>query len=901
MDRIRNNRLAVIVSILLGVLTLAVYWPVLHHGFASYDDFDYVTENARVQAGLSWDSIIWAFRSIEASNWHPLTWLSHMLDAQFFGLRAAGHHLTSLLLHVANTLLLFFLLKRLTGGLWRSAFVAALFALHPLHVESVAWVAERKDVLSALFFLLTLWMYVRWVEESKVQSLKSKVRGAESEVQGPESKATAGPATHHASRITFHVSRFTSHVSRYYLLSLFCFALGLMSKPMLVTLPFVLWLLDYWPLGRLKAVSLRLNVPLVLEKLPFLALAAASSIVTVLAQSRGGSVSSLGDYALSGRLANAAVSYLRYLGKAVWPTDLAVYYPHPSLNPADRWPAWQIGAAVLALAGISALALLRRKRDPWFAFGWFWYLGMMVPVIGIVQAGSQAMADRYTYLPMIGIFVCAAWGFGACLGGRRAGKVVPALVGALALLACVGLTRRQVNYWQDDFTLFGHALAVNERNAPAHGGLGLAWAREGKYGIARIHCRAAVEADPSDWAAWHTLGDIDILLGKPQEAIQNYKTALRWNPRSAQTWFKLGYVRATLGNLPEAIQDYQEALRQKPEFVPAHNNLGAAWLLLGKREDALGEFTEALRLSPKSPEKHYNLGTTLTDGGKLMEGEAQLTEAVRLKPDYVEALTALAGVLAKEGKASEAAARVGEASRQCANDAQGRFKLGSALMTAGLTNEASAAFAAALRLEPAMPKLLLAAGQSFVQKDQLDDALARFQAVVWIKPDSAEAHERLGLLLANRGKLDEAVFHLKEALRLAPGAETHYNVALALGMRGSLKEAVANYERTLQEKPDSAPALNDLAWIRATAPQAELRDGPAAVRLAQRACELTGSRNARFLGTLAAAYAEAGRFAEAVATAEKARDLALAAGDKAMPDGAEARLDLYRNHQPCRQ
>ena len=430
-----------------------------------------------------------------------------------------------------------------------------------------------------------------------------------------------------------------------------------MSKPMLVTVPFVLWLLDYWPLGRLKTDRLRLNAPVVLEKLPFLALAAVSSIITVLVQDRGGAVSSLGDYALPGRLANATVSYLKYLGKTVWPTDLVFYYPHPSLNRADQWPAWQIAAAALVLVGLSSLALLRRKQAPWFAFGWFWFLGMMVPVIGIVQAGNQAMADRYTYLPLIGIFVCVAWGLGGCLGDRHAGKVVAALVGGATLLAGAELTRRQVNYWRDDFTLFGHALAVNERNAPAHGGLGLAWAREGKYGFARVHCGAAVGANPSDWAAWHTLGDIDTLLGKPQAAIQNYKTALRWNPRSAQTWFKLGYVWATLGNLPEAIQNYQEALRQKPGLVAAHNNLGAVWLSLGKREEALKEFAEAVRLSPKSPEKHYNLGTTLTDSGKLAEGEAQLAEAVRLKPDYVEALTALAGVLAAEGKASEAAAR----------------------------------------------------------------------------------------------------------------------------------------------------------------------------------------------------------------------------------------------------
>ena len=910
MDRIRNLRLAWLAGGLLVVLTVAAYWPVLSHGFTSYDDFDYVVENGHVQAGLSWEGVRWAFCSIEAANWHPLTWLSHMLDVQLFGPKAPGHHLTNLLLHLTNTLLVFLLFRRLTGGLWRSTFVAALFALHPLHVESVAWVAERKDVLSAFFFLLTLLAYVRYAQ-STVQRPQSTVHspGAKAGAQQASDKRQDPPNAH-------HVSRFTSRPSFFYALSLVLFALGLMSKPMLVTVPFVLLLLDYWPLKRMQNAECRMQngAPgtsspfiihhssfIILEKFPFLVLSVVSSIVTLVVQRRGGTVSSLGDYALSSRLADTAVSYVKYLGKAVWPTDLAVYYPHPSLDPANQWPAWQVAAAAIVLVLISALALLRRKQDGWLGVGWFWFLGMLVPVIGLVQAGSQAIADRYTYLPMIGIFVVVVYGLGAWLSDRRGGRVVVGVVGAMIVLVCAGLTRRQVNYWQDDSTLFGHALAVNERNAPALHAVGWTWASEGKYGMARVYCRAAVQADPSTWAAWHTLGDIANILGKRQEALQDYQAALRWNPHSAQTWFKLGYVRAAQGNLPEAIQAYQEALRQKPGLVPAHTSLGVAWLSLGKRQDALREFAEAARLSPQSADRHYNLGTTLADSGRLAEAEAELREAMRLKPDYLEARTALAGVLAQAGRPSEAAALVQALTRECTNSALAHFKLGTALRTAGLTNEATIAFAEAVRLEPSLPKGLLSAGEGFVQKGQLEEAAARFQALLWIRPDSAEAHERLGLLRANQGKWDEAVSHLKDALRLAPRPEAHYNLALALGMQGNLSQAIAQYELVLKAKPDSAPALNDLAWIRATAPAAELRNGPEGVRLAERACELTGSRNPRFLGTLAAAYAEAGRFAEAVATAEKARDLARAAGDISLAEGSQARLSLYQNHQPYRQ
>ena len=421
----------------LVLITLAVFAPTVTFSFLEYDDNVYVVTNPHVLAGLTGPNIGWAFRSINASNWHPLTWLSHMLDCQLYGRWAGGHHLTSLLLHLANTLLLFRLWQRITGALWRSAFVAALFAVHPLHVESVAWVAERKDVLSAFFFLLTLWAYVRYAEKSVVS--------------GQWSVVSSDQTTDYGLRATDHGPRSTGGSRIFYLLSLLFFALGLMSKPMLVTLPFVLLLLDYWPLGRMQKEEGRMQKAegrrrfsfilhpssfILLEKLPFLALSTASSLATVYAQSQSGALLPLEKFPLGLRLANALVSYARYLGKTLWPEHLAAFYPHPV-----HWPAWQVVGAGLLLAGVSIAAIALARRAPYLFTGWFWYLGMLIPVIGLVQVGSQAMADRYMYLPALGLFLATAWGVPALIPPARAADSSSALPARCSSPARLGAPR----------------------------------------------------------------------------------------------------------------------------------------------------------------------------------------------------------------------------------------------------------------------------------------------------------------------------------------------------------------------------------------------------------------------------------------------------------------------------
>jgi hypothetical protein len=459
--------LAPLVCLGLALAVLVVFLPATRHEFVNYDDLEYVTQNGHVQAGLMWESVAWALSSTQASNWHPLTWLSHMLDCQLYGLKAGGHHLTNLLLHAVNTLLLFLVLRQMTGATWRSAFVAALFGLHPLHVESVAWVAERKDVSSTLFWMLTLWTYALYV-----------ARGEGGGARG-EGGASNLRSAQHATQITRPSSGLTQSATLHYSLALVCFALGLMAKPMLVTLPFVLLLLDYWPLGRLQRSTSNAQLPmirrLIYEKLPFFALALASSLVTFVVQRKGGAVSSLTTLSVGARIANAAVSYARYLGKTFWPDNLSVLYPHPG-----HWLVWQVAGAGLLLAGGTAGALALRRRRPYLPVGWLWYVGTLVPVIGLVQVGIQSMADRYMYVPAIGVFIMLAWGLWDLTAGWRGQRVALATGGAVALACCGAVTRSQVGYWTNSETLFRRAVQVTKKNYLAYNNLGYYLSGQGR-------------------------------------------------------------------------------------------------------------------------------------------------------------------------------------------------------------------------------------------------------------------------------------------------------------------------------------------------------------------------------------------------------------------------------------
>jgi tetratricopeptide (TPR) repeat protein len=717
LDKLRSPAL---ISILLALITLVVFSPVFSSDFVNYDDPDYVTANSHVQSGLEWANVVWAFQTGHASNWHPLTWLSHMLDCQLFGEKATGPHLTNLFLHAANTVLLFLLLRRITGAHWRSALVAALFALHPLHVESVAWISERKDLLSAFFFFLTLLAYTRYAQGSKSPS------------PSPTLLFTKSPLV-------------------FYILSLFLYALGLMSKPMLVTLPFVLLLLDWWPLRRFSPSIRQSTNPLfhhsttpfprlLLEKIPFLALAAASCIVTFLVQRKGGAVSA--SISLGARISNALVSYVRYLGKTFWPFDLSVLYPHPG-----QWPAQSVIASTILLLALTAtlIALARKPAAngrsssplpsdgsgvrgegpgagfgrPWFIVGWLWFLGTLIPVIGIIQVGIQSMADRYTYLPLIGIFIILAWSAGEVFDHFHPGAISLCNscnpfnlcnISAAALLAACSLrTAHQVSYWRNSETLFRHATRVTRNNYLAYNNLGY------------------------------------FLSGKDKldEAMENYRRALEINPNYEDALNNLGFALAGQKRQAEAIIQYDRALRIRPDHVEVHNNLGNALSETGKIDEAIEHYRFVLKHKPDHADAHNNLGIALAMQGKLDEAIPHFQAAVKYKQDYASAHSNL--------------------------------------------------------------------GNAFAAQHKMEDATREYQIALRLKPGDAQAHNNFGNVLAEQGKLPDAISHYEQALRLnTDNPEAHFNLGMALDRQGNRPEAIRHYQEALRLKPDYTDAARQL-------------------------------------------------------------------------------------------
>jgi tetratricopeptide (TPR) repeat protein len=581
---------------------IAVFASVRHNDFVYYDDPKYVTENPTVLAGLTSRGIKWAMTTGTDANWFPLTWASHMLDVQLYGVNAGGHHVTSLILHIVSTLLLLGVLLWMTGALGRSAFVAGLFALHPLHVESVAWVAERKDVLSTLFWMLTLGAYVWYAKQPRL--------------------------------------------SRYLVVLVF-FVAGLMSKPMLVTLPFVLLLLDYWPLER-KSISF---AQLAREKVPLLVVAIASSIVTFMVQRKGGAVGGLEAYPAVLRLGNALVSYVTYIGKMLWPARLAAFYPYP-----ETLSGGKVLGAVVILIGISFFAIRSARKHPYLLVGWLWYLGTLVPVIGLIQVGNQAMADRYTYVPLLGLFIIVAWGAHDLLARWSAERIVLPIAGTIALAGCAIVARAQVQHWRDSSALWTNALRVTDDNYVAHNNLGLALVGQGKVDEAIIQYNEALRIRPNYATARTNLGAALSKQGKTADAIANYTEVLKRKPEMAETHTDLGAALASQGKIDEAIAEYKEALRLRPGYPEAHANLGLALANQGKTEEAIAQYNEALKFKPDFVEAHNNLGYALAIQGRLDDAILHYNQAIRLKPDFELARINLAMTLAKQKKTGEALA-----------------------------------------------------------------------------------------------------------------------------------------------------------------------------------------------------------------------------------------------------
>ncbi len=675
-----------LMGLVLAMVTLAVYWIAGRNEFVNYDDPDYVTSNPHVLTGLTWENLRWAFTTGHASNWHPLTWLSHMLDCQVFGAHAAAHHLVNVAFHSANAVLLFLVLRRMTGAHWRSALVAALFALHPLHVESVAWISERKDVLSTFFLLLALAAYARSVARLADRPPPPGLPQAKPRGQG------ASP----------RVADFIDYALRFLhpgpgLVCLGWFALGLMSKPMLVTVPFLLLLLDYWPLGRFGVetgeAERRRFWLLLVEKTPFFALSLLSSVVTYLVQRKGGAVST--SLTVGERLGNALVSYARYLGKMWWPENLSVLYPHPG-----HWPLWQVGLAGALLAGLSAGAIVLRRNRPYPAVGWFWFVGMLIPVIGLVQVGIQSMADRYTYVPIIGLFIIVAWGVADLVPQRPWRPFVLAAGAATVLVLCAGLTFRQIQFWRTSETLFRRATQVSSKNYLAYNNLGFYLAAHGGEEEAMEDYRKALEINPLYEDALNNLGYALAGRKHPAEAIPLYEAALRIRPNHVEVHNNLGNALADVGRIPEAIAHYRFVLQENPEHADAHNNLGIALAMQGKLDEALEHFRAAIRFKPDYASAHSNLGNGLAAQHKFDEAITEYRESLRLNPKDAQAHNNLGNVFAEENRLEEAIQQYSEAIRLNADNPEAQLNLGLAYARLGKPAEAIAHCREALRLKP---------------------------------------------------------------------------------------------------------------------------------------------------------------------------------------------------------
>jgi protein O-mannosyl-transferase len=713
-----------LLAVLLTLGTMALYWPATRCDFVNVDDNVELTENVHVQNGLTWKSIQWAFLSPLNLGWQPIQALSHMALYQVFGLNPWGYHLINLLLHALNAALVFALLQQMTGARWRGLWVGAFFAVHPLRVESVAWVVARKDVLSGFFGLLALMAYARYAQgqslKSKVQSLKPEA-GTEDAENGMQKPAI--PNTKRATRLA-------SHACTFYFLSLFCFALGLMSKPTLVTWPFVMLLLDYWPLRRNAECGMRHAEPgaggagqgrtlpwtkLVLEKIPFFVLAALESVVTFMVQKGAGTLSAGESLPIGARVGNALVSYGRYLGKLFWPTDMAVLYPHPGY-----WPLGKVLLAGGVILGLSVLVWMERRRYPYLLMGWLWYCGMLVPVSQVVPTAVQAMADRWTYLPSLGVLILIVWGAHELTRCWRYQVLALSVAGGAAIVLCLALTRHQIGYWRDSEALWRQAVEVTENNYLAHSYLGDALDKKGQTDEAIRQYQEVLRLRPVYPDAHNNLGAVLDQKGRNDEAIRHYQAALRLQPDHAGAHINLGLALSKKGELDEAIRQYQEAIRLKPEEADVHSNLGVALAMKGQLDEAIRQFQEALRLKPDHAEAHYNLGRAFDLKGQTDEAIHQFQGALRLRPDHADAHNNLGLALGRKG--------------------------------------------------------------------QTDEAIGQFQAALRLKPDHAEAHNNLGIAFYQQRRTSEAIHQFQEALRLNPdfaGARKNLDAVLATGARPS--------------------------------------------------------------------------------------------------------------------
>jgi len=756
-----ENKLLLYICAFLALSTLAIFWPITHHDFVNFDDFDFVTENPHVQAGMTWDSIKWAFslKTEVARNWHPLTMLTHMLDCQLFGLKAGMHHFVTLLYHVANTLLLFFVLRKMTGATWRSAIVAMLFALHPLHVESVAWTAERKDVLSTLFWMLVMWAYIDYARTG--------------------SKAK-------------------------YIFTFVLLALGLMSKPMLVTMPFVLLLLDFWPLKRFSfspgvrsgpiiskskqtTPTVIASIPLrrlLVEKIPFFILSLLLCVITFNIQKSGGAMQMTTYLPLGARVSNAFISYAKYIIKMFWPDNLAGLYLRHS-----EWPIASVAAAAILLISLTVVAIFLARRKPYFTFGWFYFVGTLVPVIGIIQVGMQAMADRFTYIPMTGLFIIIVWGIADIAKTYSLPKPALATAVIAVFAACAATTTHVIPFWKNSDTLFHRMIAVDPDNFLAHYNLGNFYSRAGAKQAAIEQYEAAIKAEPNYVEAHNNLGGILQEQHRHDEAIAHYKESARLSPDPTYV-VNLGNAYVNAVRYPDAIAMYEQALRQNPQLKDARTNAALT---------------------------HVAWGNQLANSNNFAEAESHYLSALQLNPFYADAATGLGLCYAREGKMQDAGTQLIEADRlrgkTSNNNPQFLAELGLAnyLSAANKLEDAVPHYSAATRLDPNNAEAHNGLGVCYAMLGNMDNAAKQFAEILRIQPNDPGAHMNLANALAAQKKVDEAIPHYMAAIKNNPNdSQAHFNLALSMTQVGRKAEAIDEYKKALSLNPQYTEAKRAL-------------------------------------------------------------------------------------------
>jgi tetratricopeptide (TPR) repeat protein len=724
----REKRVVFGLCLFLAVGVAVVYAQTSGFSFINYDDYGYIPRNPNVSGGLTWSNAKWAFTVMYKGNWCPLVWLSFMLDREFFGLWAGGFHLMNAALHIANTVMLFLVLMRYSKSLWLSFFAAAFFGLHPLHVESVAWVAERKDVLSTLFWLLTMLAYVRYVEKVTVWR---------------------------------------------YLTIIVLYAFGLMSKPMLVTLPFVLLVMDYWPLERLRpavasggssGASLR---RLVLEKAPLFILSAISCVITFIAQKSGEAVTSFEEFSFGQRVSNAMISYCNYILKMFWPVDLAAIYPHPG----DKIVGWKVAASAAALLAVTVVVILLRRRRYLLA-GWLWYLGTLVPVIGLMQVGAQAMADRYTYIPLTGVFIMLVWLAGDVVGQQRRRRFIAALAGSAIVAALGVLTFKQVGYWRDTKALLTHTTAVTKGNILAHNILGIYYAEKGDLDAQIRELEEIMKATPKDPAVFFKVAKGLAVGGWTDEAIKYYNQVLEMAPGDADTYCALALIQADSGDFEGAMELYRKGLQYNPQDGDLHGGLGSLLLQMGRIDEAIAELELAAKLKEDSA-IYSNLGMAVLLKGDIAGAIASFNKAVQLDPANAEA----------------------------------HYNLGNCYLGQSQLADAAGEYRKAIKAKPTYAKAYGNLGVALAQMGAIDEAIACLRHIAEIEPNNPDTHFNLAGVLADKGLVDEAIASLHKVVGLAP-ADTVARCKLAtlLLQKGRVEEAVAEYEEALKIDPANKDA-----------------------------------------------------------------------------------------------